>query len=56
VTDTFDAGVRSLEQHRVYLEHLGGEMASPGEFLRGHAAATGDRAGVPLAAAFEVIG
>jgi LmbE family N-acetylglucosaminyl deacetylase len=56
VTDTFDAGVRSLEQHRVYLEHLGGDMASPGEFLRGNAAATGEQAGVPLASAFELVG
>jgi LmbE family N-acetylglucosaminyl deacetylase len=56
VTDTFDTGVRSLDQHHVYLEHLGGEMASPGEFLRGHATATGEQVGVALAAAFEVIG
>jgi LmbE family N-acetylglucosaminyl deacetylase len=56
VTDTFETGVRSLEQHRVYLEHLGGEMASPGEFLRGHATTTGEQVGVPLATAFELIG
>ena len=56
VTDTFDAGVRSLECHRVYLEHLGGAMASPAEFLREHAAAAGQQHGVPLATAFELIG
>jgi LmbE family N-acetylglucosaminyl deacetylase len=56
ITDTFDAGVRSLECHRVYLEHLGGDMASAGDFLRRAAEATGPRLGVPLATAFEVIG
>jgi LmbE family N-acetylglucosaminyl deacetylase len=56
VTETFGAGVRSLECHRVYLEHLGGEMASADEFLRHAATDTGRRAGVPLAAAFEVVG
>jgi LmbE family N-acetylglucosaminyl deacetylase len=56
VTDTFDAGVRSLECHRVYLEHLGGDMASAGDFLREAAEATGPRLGVPLATAFEVVG
>jgi LmbE family N-acetylglucosaminyl deacetylase len=56
VTDTFDAGVRSLECHRVYLEHLGGDMASAGDFLRQAAEATGPRLGVPLASAFEVVG
>jgi LmbE family N-acetylglucosaminyl deacetylase len=56
VTDTFDAGVRSLECHKVYLEHLGGDMASAGDFLRQAAEATGPRLGVPLATAFEVVG
>ena len=56
VTDTFEAGVRSLECHRVYLEHLGGDMASAGDFLRQAAEATGPRLGVPLASAFEVVG
>ena len=56
MTDTFDAGVRSLECHRVYLENLGGEMASPDEFLRGGATHFGERLGVELAATFEVIG
>ena len=56
VTRTFDAGVRSLASHRTYLEHIGGSMASPDEFLRGGATHFGERLGVPLAAAFEVIG
>lgn len=54
-TDTFEVGVRSLEAHRVYLEHLGGEMASPASFLRGAATAAGERIGVELAASFEII-
>jgi hypothetical protein len=40
----------------VYLEHLGGDMASAGDFLRRAAEATGPRLGVPLATAFEVVG
>lgn len=55
VTETFDVGVRSLEAHRVYLEHLGGDMADPASFLRRGAEAAGRRAGVGLAASFEVI-
>lgn len=55
VTATFEAGVRSLECHRVYLENLGGAMANPAEFLRTSAEATGARLGVDLAAAFELI-
>jgi LmbE family N-acetylglucosaminyl deacetylase len=56
VTPTFDLGVRSLASHRTYLEHLAGEMASPEDFLRKAAAATGTRLGVELATAFEIIG
>lgn len=56
VTETFDAGVRSLACHSMYLENLGGEMASPDKFLRGGAEAGGAALGVPLAATFEVIG
>lgn len=55
VTDTFDIGVRSLECHRVYLDHLGGEMADADTFLRRGATAAGGRLGVPLAATFELI-
>ena len=56
VTETFDLGVQSLLCHRVYLENLSGDMASPDEFLRDAATATGARLGVPLATSFEVIG
>ncbi|MBL8777593.1 MAG: PIG-L family deacetylase [Acidimicrobiales bacterium] len=56
VTATFDAGVRSLECHRTYLDNLGGDMASPAAFLRDNAAGAGERLGVDLAATFEVIG
>jgi len=55
VTDTFDAGVRSLACHRVSLDNLGGEMATPDAFLRGPATAAGPRLGVALATTFEVI-
>ena len=54
-TATFDVGVRSLEAHGVYLEHLGGDMSSPDAFLRGIASATGARIGVEFATAFEII-
>ena len=54
VTDTFDAGVASLDCHRVYLDNLDGDM-DPDAFLRGAAEATGPRLGVPLAASFEVL-
>jgi LmbE family N-acetylglucosaminyl deacetylase len=50
------AGIESLADHRVYLEHLGGDMADPDAFLRGFAQQAGARAGVPLATMFEVIG
>jgi LmbE family N-acetylglucosaminyl deacetylase len=55
-TDTFTHGVRSLEAHRVYLDHLGGDMASPNEFLQGAARAAGEHLGVEFAASFEIIG
>jgi len=55
VTDTFDVGVQSLEEHRLYLDHLGGDMANPADFLRGGAVAAGSQLGVELAASFEII-
>ncbi|MGA8846290.1 MAG: PIG-L deacetylase family protein [Nocardioides sp.] len=51
---TFDAGVASLEAHRAYIDGLGWEHFDAREFLEGGARATGQRLGVPLAAAFEV--
>jgi LmbE family N-acetylglucosaminyl deacetylase len=56
VTATFDVGLRSLAEHRVYLEHLGGDMASPDGFLRTAARQAGAELGVDLATTFEIIG
>jgi LmbE family N-acetylglucosaminyl deacetylase len=56
ITDSFDARVRSLQCHRVYLEHLGGDMASPEGFLRSRAEEAGNLVGVGLATTFEMIG
>ena len=56
VTGTFEAGVESLSCHQMYLENLGGDMASPDAFLRGPAASIGAAVGVDLAASFEIIG
>lgn len=56
VTETFAAGVESLECHQVYLDNLSGEMASADAFLRGPATSIGEEFGVDLAAAFEIIG
>jgi len=54
-TDTFDAGVASLQAHAAYIEGLGWENWDPREFLEGTARATGQRIGVAFAAPFEVI-
>lgn len=56
ITTSFDAGVASLACHAVYLQNIGGDMASPDGFLRGSAIATGKALGVELAASFEIIG
>jgi len=53
-TDTFDAGVASLEAHRAYIDGLGWEHFDPREFLEGFARGTGQRLGVAFGAAFEV--
>jgi LmbE family N-acetylglucosaminyl deacetylase len=53
-TDTFDAGVASLEAHAAYIEGLGWEFFDPREFLEGFARQTGQRMGVAFAASFEV--
>ena len=42
-TDTFDAGVASLEAHRAYIDGLGWENWDPREFLEGMARQTGQR-------------
>jgi LmbE family N-acetylglucosaminyl deacetylase len=53
-TDTFDAGVASLEAHRAYIDGLGWENFDPREFLEGMLRPNGRRLGVPFAAPFEV--
>ncbi len=53
-TDTFDAGVQSLEAHGAYIDGLGWENWDPREFLEGMARPVGQRLGVAFAAPFEV--
>ena len=53
-SDTFDAGVASLEAHRAYIDGLGWEDFDPQEFLEGGARQAGTRLGVPMATTFEV--
>ncbi|MDO9378924.1 MAG: PIG-L deacetylase family protein [Nocardioidaceae bacterium] len=53
-TDTFDAGVASLEAHRAYIDGLGWQDFDPAEFLEGGARAAGSRLGVTFGAAVEV--
>jgi LmbE family N-acetylglucosaminyl deacetylase len=53
-TDTFAAGVASLEAHRAYIDGLGWEHFDSREFLEGNARLTGQRMGTAFAAAFEV--
>jgi LmbE family N-acetylglucosaminyl deacetylase len=56
VTDTFDAGLASLEAHAAYLRGLGDHpMADPREFLESFARQTGSRLGCRYAVGFEVI-
>ena len=53
-TDTFGAGVASLEAHRAYIDGLGWENFEPREFLEGFTRPVGSRLGVTYAAPFEV--
>ncbi|MDQ6686563.1 MAG: PIG-L family deacetylase [Actinomycetota bacterium] len=53
-TETFDAGVASLEAHRAYIDGLGWADFDAREFLEGIARAVGQRLGVAFAAPFEV--
>lgn len=48
VTDTIEAGIASLREHRAYLEGLGGDF-DPGKFLRDMAGYIGLGAGVEYA-------
>jgi LmbE family N-acetylglucosaminyl deacetylase len=53
-TDTFDAGVASLEAHRAYIDGLGWEGFDAREFLEGFGRQGGQSLGVAFAATFEV--
>jgi LmbE family N-acetylglucosaminyl deacetylase len=53
-TDTFDAGVASLEAHRAYLDGLGWENFDAREMLEGFSRPVGSRLGVTYGAGFEV--
>ena len=48
VTDTIDAGVASLREHKAYLDGLGGDF-DPDEFLRNMAGFVGLAAGCEYA-------
>jgi len=54
ITDSFDAGVASLEAHRAYIDGLGWEGWDPREFLEGIGRQGGTAMRVPMAALFEV--
>lgn len=53
-TETFEAGVASLEAHRAYIDGLGWADFDAREFLEGASRATGQRLGTAFGAAFEV--
>ncbi|MGH3444353.1 MAG: PIG-L deacetylase family protein [Nocardioidaceae bacterium] len=53
-TDTFGAGVASLQAHQAYIEGLGWEHFDPSEFLESMSRPTGARLGVALGVSFEV--
>jgi len=53
-TDTFDAGVESLQAHQAYIDGLGWENFDPREMLEGFGRQAGQRLGVAFAAPFEV--
>ena len=56
VTDTIDAGVASLQEHRQYIDGLGESAPDPDSMLRGFAAMMGERFGGRLAVTFELLG
>jgi LmbE family N-acetylglucosaminyl deacetylase len=53
-TESFAAGVASLEAHRAYIDGLGWEGWDPEEFLEGISLPAGARMGVKYAVPFEV--
>jgi hypothetical protein len=52
VTDTIEAGIASLREHRAYIEGLGGDF-DPDEFLRKMAGYVGLGAGCEYAVGFR---
>lgn len=55
VTESFAAGVASLECHRTYLDALDDADFDPDRFLRGAAESAGPLIGVELAVTFELV-
>ncbi len=55
VTESFAAGVASLECHRTYIDALGNPDFDPDSYLRGGAEAAGELLGVDLAITFELV-
>jgi hypothetical protein len=55
VTDTFEAGLASLHEHRAYLAGLGTDAPDPAEMLEGMARQAGTQLGVPMAVSMEVL-
>jgi len=55
VTDTFAAGVASLQAHAEYLRGLGADAGDTEEFLESMARSAGARLGTRYAATFEVV-
>ena len=53
-TDTFDAGVASLEAHRAYIDGLGWENWDPREVLEGFGRQVGQRLGTAFGTTAEV--
>jgi LmbE family N-acetylglucosaminyl deacetylase len=53
VSETFELGIASLQEHRAYLAGLG-EAHDPAEFLESFARMAGSRLGVALGVGFEV--
>ena len=55
VTDSFEAGLASLREHKAYLEGLGPDSPDPAEFLEGFARQTGSQLGCVMGVSMEVI-
>ena len=53
-TDTFEAGVASLQAHAAYIDGLGWDDFDPREMLEGFGRQTGQRMGTAIATSFEV--